>query len=747
MIKKPTVYNKGKIFLSELKLYSDYLKWKDDIGRYETWEEAVDSILETHITKYGDIILPLVAKVKHSLYNKEILASQRSLQYRGEQIHKHNTRMYNCSTTYCNNPDVFSKGFYVLLSGAGLGISMRKKFTSQLPNIHKRDKGTLLYTIEDSIEGWADAVNALISSYCQHPSLPTKYLRHKIVFDYNKIRPKGAYISGGFRAPGSEGLRQSLERVEKLLDNETLTNDTVHFRGIVAYDIIMHLADAVLSGGVRRSATNILIDKDDAELINAKMGNWRIENPQRARSNNSVGLIRDKFTKEEFKYFVELNKGDNDIGFVFTDDDNVIFNPCFEICFSFYDKIKNSKTAVFQFCNLNEIIASNQTDDKGNFDEKTFYKSCENAAILGTFQAGYNDFPYLGKETNDIVLGESLLGISITGWMAMPELFNDEILREGVRIIKETNEKVAAIIGINPAARLTCVKPSGNASVIGATPSGIHAEHSRRYFRIMQLNKETDTAKWLEQNMPIVLEESKWSANNSDYVVYTPIENDAKTILKEELHGIKHLELIRMVQDSWVKPGTITERGYSENSMHNVSNTVIVDNIEEIVDYLYANQNAFTAVSFIEATGDKDYTQAPFTSVLTTQQLFEKYGDGAIFMSGLIVDGLHYFNNDLWKATEFILDNNLGLEGTRDSVILRKDWIRRVKKFAKNYFKGSLQDTIYCMKDVHLWHKWNNITREFREVNFSEILTKPVYNDISNYASVACSGNSCEITF
>lgn len=739
--------NKGRKFLSDLKLYSDYLKWRDDLNRYETWEEAIDSILTTHINKYGDKIIPFINEIKPSLYNKEVLAAQRNLQYRGEQIYKHNTRIYNCATTYCHTPDVFSKGFYVLLSGTGLGISMRKKYTSQLPPINKRDKPSLIYAIEDSIEGWADSVNVLISSYCKHPSLNAKYFKHKIVFDYSLIRPKGSFISGGFRAPGSDGLRQSLEAIERLLDNATSVIDIVPFKAIIAYDTLMHLADAVLSGGVRRSATNILIDKDDLELINAKIGNWRQENPQRARSNNSVGLIRGKFTEKEFKAFIELNKGDNDIGFVFTDDDDIIHNPCFEIGMAFYNEIKNKNNAVFQFCNLNEIIASNQVDERKNFSTTTFLKSCKSAAILGTLQAGYNDFPYLGEETHNIVLGESLLGVSITGWMDMSELFNPELLRKAVSVIKETNEEVANIIGINPAARLTCVKPSGNASVIGGTPSGIHAEHSRRYFRIMQLNKETDTAKWLKLNMPIILEESKWSATNSDYVVYTPIENNEKTILKDEITGVKHLELIKIVQENWVIPGTIVERGYSKKVTHNVSNTVIVDDIDNIVNYLFKYQSVFTAVSFLESTGDKDYTQAPFTSVLNTNELINKYGDGVMFMSGLIVDGLHYFNNDLWKATDFILNNELQIEGTRDDFILRRDWLRRVKKFAKNYFDGDIKKTVYCMKDVHLWHKWNNINREFKSVDFSKILLKPIFNDISMYSSVACSGNSCEITF
>ncbi len=1059
---------KGKKFLSDLKLYTDYFKWQENKGRYENWEEACESVLDTHREKYGAKIEPLLDEVRPLYYDKVVLASQRNLQYRGNQIFKHNPRMYNCSTNYCYSPDIFSKGFYVLLCGTGLGVSMRKKYVSQLPNIYKPTKNTKTFTVPDSIEGWAEALHVLISSFCKHDSLESEYFGHKIIFDFSQVRPKGAFISGGFRAPSADGLRQSLERIESLLLQELSENTNIEFRGIIAYDIFMHASDAVLSGGVRRSAMNILIDKDDEELIKAKTGNWRQTHPWRARSNNSVGLIRGEFTKEEFEYFVNLNSGDNDIGFVFTDSEDVILNPCYEISFDFYNEIPDRNKTAFQFCvagdtklitkhsietiqdcvgkeievwngvewskvepyitgdsdelyrvyftdgsyldatnnhkflvknrfeeeykevttlelqklledstytihvpraninnfdwggvkevnsydygfvlgdgfiphkrveanlynedkklnfntvtkigsyknyndkefthvyfdldykfaknlkynhglppeifkwdresilyfiagwadadgsnsskgiriygdyyklkdaqllltkcginsslnlmgkkgkvtnlgvrkndiwylqvtktidipcqrlkcdnpndptkkgkfqivksvtqleglhksycltekklnqcvfnnvltkqcNLNEIIASELTSTRGRFSKDKFFAACRAAAILGTLQAGYTDFPHINKQTEDIVAGEALLGVSITGWMTRPELFDAEILEEGVQIIKETNEEVANLIGINPAARTTCVKPSGNASVIAQTASGIHPEHSQRYFRIMQINKESDTAKWLLENMPEILEESKWSATNSDYVVYSPCENEEGTIYKEEMQGIKHLELIKLVQQHWVEKGKNFERSYTPYSMHNVSNTVIIDDKEAIVNYIFDNQQYFTAVSFLELFGDKDYTQAPFTSVLNTEELVDKYGKGVVFMSGLIVDGLHYFNNDLWTACDTVLNESQELVGTREQLLLRKDWIKRVKNFSKNYFDSDLKKTIYCMKDVHLWHKWNNINRSFKRVDFSKILTQPTYNDVSKYASVACSGGQCEI--
>lgn len=739
--------NKGRQFLSELKLYSDYLKWDDDLNRYETWEEACDKVLETHYMKYGDKVVPYLNEIRESYHKKEFLTSQRNLQFRGEQILRHNAKLYNCSTVYAYSPDIFNKAFYVLLCGCGLGINLKRKYVNQLPNLHKRDsEKTKLFVIPDSIEGWAEALKVLISSYVKHPSLYEEYFGYNIKFDYSQIRPKGSLITGGFKAPGHQGIKQSLEKIEKLINDYLGDSESKKFKSITVYDILMHTADAVLSGGVRRSATNIIMDYDDEELVNAKTGNWRDKNPQRARSNNSVGLMRGTFSKEKFTELLNKNKGDNDVGFVFMNHEDDHFNPCYEIFFNFYDEIENYNETVFQMCNLCEINASACTfKTTDNFSEEKFYELCRKASIIGTLQAGYTDFPYLGEQTNKIVAGEALLGVSITGWMMMPELFDEEILRKGAQIVKDTNEEVANVIGINTSARTTTVKPSGNASVVLQTESGIHPAHSKRGFRLMQLNKESETAKYLIENSPEILEESKWSATNSDYVVYATYENPEGTIIKDDMQGVKHLEYIKLVQNSWVSEGKREERCYKKSAMHNVSNTVIIDDREEIIDYLYENQNSFTAVSFLTMFGDKDYPQAPFTSVLNTEELIEKYGDGVIFMSGLIVDGLHYFDGDLWEATEHVKNPDKKLVGTREQVLLRKDWIRRAKKFAKNYFKKDIEKMLYCMKDVHLWHKYNTINRTFRSPEFQEILTKPEYEDIDKYGSLACSGGSCEI--
>lgn len=749
---------KGKQFLSNLKLYSDYLKWREKDNRFETWEEACESILDGHKKKYSDKQEELSGYYEKALTlmkSKTVLASQRNLQFRGPQIEKHNTKLYNCTSTYIGYNKVFQNIFYLGLSGCGVGGGLLIPFVDNISRIATRTKGTRTFIIPDSVEGWADALGVLMSSFFVDEQPFPEYAGYEVKFDYSQIREKGAYISGGFKAPGPEGLQDALDKIENLLNN-WLIKEGNKIRPILAFDIICHASDAVLSGGVRRSALNMIVDPNDKEMIFAKTGNWRQDNPQRARSNNSVILLRNKVTKDLFKLLVDMNEGDSDIGFVFANSWFDMFNPCFEILKipmlyeGNLDQIKYEELPDFvkkyshlfgiQGCNLTEINAE-VCDTK-----EKFFNACEAASILGTLQAGYTSFPYLGKVSEDIFKREALIGVSVTGWMNNPSLFDKELLHEGVRIVVDTNKRIARLIGINQAARTTCVKPSGNASVILGTASGIHPDHSERLFRIMQLNKESDTAKWLEKYMPYLLEDSVWSSTGTDYVVYVPIENPEDGLFKSEMKGVKHLELIKFVQDHWVNPGTNRELCAYPNVNHNTSNTVIIDNKEEVVNYIWDNKESFTAVSFISDYGDKDFNQAPFTSVSNLYDIITEYGKGALFISGLIVDGLHYFNENLWQACDVVKNKDIQLLGTKEQILLKKYWIRRVKQFARNFFDGDVNKTIYCIKDVHLLHKWEVINRKFDVVDFSKILSKPHYKSVSDYAATACSGGSCEIT-
>lgn len=750
--------NAGKKFLSDLKLHSDYLKWRPQESRYETWEEACESIVNGHREHYAGIneLDKEIDLALGLMKEKSILASQRNLQYRPEQIKRNNARLYNCSSMYAARNEIFQEVFYLSLSGCGVGLGLLIPFVNNLSRIQLRNKGTKTFIIPDSIEGWSDALGVLMSSYFIDKQPFPEYAGYEIKFDDSLIREKGAFISGGFKAPGSKGLMDSLGKVEQLI-NTWISKEGNKIRPILVCDILCHMSDAVLSGGVRRSALNMIVDPHDTEMINAKIDNWIQENPQRGRTNNSVLMLRNNTSKEYFETIVSMNNGLSDIGFAFANSWFDMFNPCFEILklpilgkYSL-DNIPYKDVEVFikehedklgvAFCNLTEINAEKCKS------EVDFYNACHSAAVLGTLQAGYTSFPYLGETTEKIVQQEALIGVSVTGWMNNPMLFNADILKTGAQVVKLANKRIAQMIGINQAARTTCVKPSGNASVILGTASGIHPEHAQKYFRIMQLNKENNTAKWLEKNMPYLLEDSFWSATNSDYVVYVPIENPKDGLYKKDIKGVKHLELIKLVQKNWVNEGTNRDLCVYPNVNHNTSNTVIVDDQKAVIDYIWENKKDFTAVSFISDYGDKDFTQAPFTSVSSLEAVVAQYGKGAIFASGLIVDGLHYFNNNLWIACDLVRDKSIPITGTREDVILKKYWLSRVKKFAKNFFNGDIQKTIYCLKDIHLLHKWEIITRQFRPVDFGTILNKPTYKNVSDYAAVACSGKeSCEIT-
>lgn len=376
-----------------------------------------------------------------------------------------------------------------------------------------------------------------------------------------------------------------------------------------------------------------------------------------------------------------------------------------------------------------------------------FFRACYTAAILGTVQASYTSFEFLGQDTMELVQWEALIGVSITGIMDNPAiLLNPEILREGARIVKETNETIANIIGINPAARCCTIKPSGNASVLLGTSSGIHPAHSHKYFRIMQMNKNTEIGKLLSEINPDLLEEGVWSAHNTDYAVYIPVEEPNTAITKDNMSDVMFLNVVSVVYEHWVMAGHRQERGWSEFVTHNVSNTITVNDWDEVFDHIYHHQQSFCGLSFIPALGDKIYKQAPFTKVLNFDEIIDTYGEGSMFASGLIVDALHAFHNDLWDACEATVNRKYDLTGDRVSVLIKKDVVRRIKQFAKNYFKSDIDKTIECLKDVHLFHKWQTINRKFKRIDFTEIDLKPNYTAINETGGLACSsGGSCEI--
>jgi len=699
--------------------------------------------MDMHRAFYADKMSPELTRLideAEALYKLQYaLGAQRALQFGGEQLIKHQMRMYNCTSSYADRARFFSEVFYILLCGAGAGFSVQKHHVAKVPQIAERKKQAKVWVVEDSIEGWADALGALMSSYFvgggQFPEMEGR----KVYFDLQSIRPKGAKISGGYKAPGPDPLRRALDKIEHLIQGIVLTGRN-YLKAIDVYDIVMFAADAVLSGGVRRSATICLFSPDDKEMINAKTGNWFADNPQRGRSNNSAVIVRDEISRDQFKDIMKSVKEFGEPGFYFVEDKDFTTNPCVEI--GMYPQIKGKSG--WQGCNLTEINGGKCTT------KEEFYKACRAGAIMGTLQAGYTDFKYLDKTTKDIFDREALLGVSVTGWMNNPDVLLDgDTQQEGAKIVKEVNAEVADLIGINPAARTTCVKPSGNASVLLQTSSGIHAEHSPRYLRHVQLNKETEVAQLIAKSNPYMIEEAVGSSGNTDYAIAFPIVAQPDSIYKEELFGTNLLEKVRLVQQNWVEGGTNPELCADSRIRHNVSNTVTVQEHmwPQVEDYVYDNRHDFAGISFLSGTGDKDYPQAPFTSIPTASEIVETYGRAALFASGLIVDSPKSGFRDIWEACTIAKQDEEDEQHIGEISDIHKEWIRRYRKFADNYFNGDIKQAEYCLKDVYLLHKWTKIQQNYTPVDFVTQLTEKKYTEIDTMGAIACQGGSCEIQF
>lgn len=375
-----------------------------------------------------------------------------------------------------------------------------------------------------------------------------------------------------------------------------------------------------------------------------------------------------------------------------------------------------------------------------------FFEACEAASILATLQAGYTDFRYLSKEAKEIFDREALIGVSVTGWMNNPDvlLHDGDVMASGAHIVKKTNKEVADLIGINPAARTTCVKPAGNSSVLLGTASGIHPEHAPAYFRNVQMSKGGAVEELIKKTNPQMVEDSKWSSSGNDSIIAFPIESPEGSMFKDDMQGVKHLRWVEKVQKIWVEEGTNRHLCTDSRLRHNVSNTIVVDDWDAVGDYIYNNQKWFAGVSLIPDTGDKDFPQAPFTAVHDPQDLVLKYGDAAMFASGLIVEGEEAFG-DLWSACSTALGYGEELGELSHSNLTKHDFMRRVGKFADNYFAGDMLTATYCLKDVYNLHKWSKIKRNLTDINWNQELTQQEYTDADTLGAAACSGGACEI--
>ena len=776
--------------LSDYTQYSKYAKYDKEKKRRETWAEQVDRVFEMHERKFGDKLDSISEEfqwAKEMVRKKRILGSQRALQFGGDPILSKQAKMYNCTVSYVDRPRFFQECMYLLLCGCGTGFSVQPHHVNKLPKVGLRNKGKKTFVIPDTIEGWGDAIGVLMNSYFTKNTPYYVYdlgmdmesfSGYEVDFDFSLIRPQGATISWGGKAPGPEGLKNAIIKIEKLINSIIDERGTTKLKPIEAYDIVMHSSDAVLSGGIRRSATICLFDPDDEEMLNAKTGSWFVDNPQRGRSNNSALLIRGETTKERFSEIMKSVKEFGEPGFVWSDDKEALYNPCVEIGMRAYTEEGESG---WQFCNLCEI------NGKKSVDEETFLEQCRAAAILGTLQAAYDEFDYLSDASTRIVKREALLGVSMTGMMDNPQVtFDPDIQKKGAKLILEVNDKISKAIGINRCARATCVKPAGTTSCILGSASGVHPHHAKRYMRRVQANKlEFPVQHFMKMN-PDAVEESVWSNNGTDMVIsfLCEVPDGAKT--KNQVNALSLLEHVKSTQQNWVEAGTRVKDSVAPWLRHNVSNTINVkaDEWDDVENFIYKNRKWFAGISLLSHSGDLDYAQAPFAKVLNERELVQEYGEGTVFASGLIVDGQHAFNGNLWTACDTALGIGENLENvpciTEEPLMPHKngytnkqwteklaeyardlaayhenkeivdafeakiDWVRRFNQFAERYCEGDIRRCTHMLKHVSLWKEWLDLKRTYKEIDWSTVEEENYEIDVSGIAGAACAGGKCE---
>ena len=582
--------NNNKI-LSDITVHMKYAKYIPELNRRETWEELVTRNKEMHQKRYPELYNEIEENYRY-VYKKKVLPSMRSLQFSGKPIEISPNRLYNCSYLPIDHVDSFSESMFLLLSGCGVGYSVQKHHVVKLPHVTKPfDKRTRRFVIGDSIEGWSDAVKVLIKSYMGSKR------SSKVKFDYSDIRPKGArLVTSGGKAPGPQPLKECLLKIKGILDAK---DDSTMLTTLEVHDIVCHIADAVLAGGIRRAALISLFSAYDEEMISCKSGSWWENNPQRGRANNSAVLIRHKITKEFFMQLwkrIELS-GSGEPGIYFSHDKDWGTNPCCEI-----------GLRPFQFCNLCEVNVSNVVD------QEDYNARVKAATFIGTLQAGYTEFHYLREIWQETTERDALIGVSMTGIGSAAVLQLD--MQEGANIVKQENKRVSKLIGINPAARTTCVKPAGTTSLVLGTSSGIHAWHNDYYIRRLRVGKNEAIYKYLIQNHPELVEDEYFRPHDTA-VIEIPQSAPKGSILRTE-SAFDLMERVKKVATQWVAPGHTTG-----SNTHNVSATISLkkDDWDKAGQWMWKNRDCYNGLSVLPYDGGT-YTQAPFEDI--TKKKFEQ---------------------------------------------------------------------------------------------------------------------------
>ncbi len=563
--------------LSQVVVWSKYAKFRPDLNRRENWDEIVDRNVDMHVKKFPELE-DEIRSAYEFVREKKVLPSMRSMQFGGKPIEINNTRIYNCCYLPMDSYEAFSEVMFLLLSGTGVGYSVQSSHVEKMPEIRKPIK-TRRYLVGDSIEGWSDAVKVLMKSYFAGRSLP--------VFDFSDIRPKGArLITSGGKAPGPEPLADALHNIKKVLDRkedgERLTPFEVH-------EINCYIADAVLSGGIRRSAMIALFDLHDEEMLTSKFGKWWETKPHLARANNSAVIVRHKIDKPEFMNLwekIEASKS-GEPGFFFTNDKDWGLNPCAEISLK-----------PFQFCNLTTVNVSDVVDqDDYNARSKA-------ASFIGTLQASYTNFHYLREKWQTTTEKDALIGVSMTGIAS--GIVTQLDMREAARVVKEENARVAKLLGINKASRTTTVKPEGTSSLVVGSSSGIHAWHNDYYIRRLRVGKNEAIYNYLSQFHPELVEDEFFKPHEQA-VISVPQKAPDGAVTRDE-SAMHLLDRVKMVWNEWIAGGY--RKGENQN---NVSTTVTISDDEwgTVGEWMWENRNMYTALSVLPKD-EHTYVQAPY---------------------------------------------------------------------------------------------------------------------------------------
>ena len=564
--------------LSDITVFMKYAAYLPELQRRETWDELVTRNKEMHQKKYPQLKQEIEETYK-MVYDRKVLPSMRSMQFAGKSIEINPAKIYNCAFLPIDDWRAFGEVMWLLLGGTGVGYSVQTDDVEKLPEIRK-PKATRKkrYLIGDSIEGWGDAVKMLMKAYFTGTST--------LEFDFSAIRPKGARVGVSGKAPGPAPLRECLVKIQGILDAK---NDGEKLKSIEVHDIICHIADAVLAGGIRRAALISLFSADDDEMISCKSGAWWEKNPQRGRANNSAVLLRTTTEKEEFLNLwkrIEASQA-GEPGIYFTNNLQWGTNPCCEIALR-----------PFQFCNLCEV---NVSDVESQEDYNARVKA---AAFIGTLQAGYTDFHYLRDIWKRTTEKEALIGVSMTGIASGAVLKLD--MKQGAEIVKAENERVASLININKSARTTTVKPAGTTSLALGTSSGIHAWHNDYYLRRVRVGKYEAIYTYLQINHPDLIEDEIYRPHDTA-VITIPQKAPEGAIVRTE-SPIQLLERVKKVTKEWIKPGH-----RSGNNSHNVSATVSIPDgqWEEVGEWMWENRKFYNGLSVLPYDGHT-YQQAPF---------------------------------------------------------------------------------------------------------------------------------------